>query len=424
MRFKTLVIVSALAAFSGPSIAQTPISHAAADVFAPLTLAAALDLALKGNPDIAVARRELEATEGAVIQGYAYPNPGASYLLEDTRQATRTTTLQVDQLIELGGKRAARVNAAERGRDIAAMELATRQAEIRAAVTGTFFEVVAAQDRVRLALDSVELAQHASDATAKRVQAGKVSPVEETKARVAEANARVDLSQAQSELTIARQRLAGAWADSAPRFTRAEGSVGALPTLPSVEALQTRLAESLHLRRAQFEIERRKALTDLERAKRVPDVTVSLGVRRDEQLGRNQALIGVSIPIPLFDSNRGHLLEALKREDKARDERLAIQTRLGTQAFDARERLSAARTQAEALDHDVLPRAQGAYDAAVKGFQLGKFNFLDVLDAQRTLFQARSQYLRALADAHRAAADIDRLLGNTAEIAQQPDAKP
>lgn len=60
----------------------------------------------------------------------------------------------------------------------------------------------------------------------------------------------------------------------------------------------------------------------------------------------------------------------------------------------------------------MLPGAQLAYENATKGFDLGKFSFLDVLDAQRTLFQARNQYLRALTDTHRAAAEIDRLLAD------------
>ena len=64
------------------------------------------------------------------------------------------------------------------------------------------------------------------------------------------------------------------------------------------------------------------------------------------------------------------------------------------------------------LRRDVLPGAQLAYENATKGFDLGKFSFLDVLDAQRTLFQARNQYLRALTDTHRAAAEIDRLLAD------------
>ena len=101
----------------------------------------------------------------------------------------------------------------------------------------------------------------------------------------------------------------------------------------------------------------------------------------------------------------------MKQYEKAQDELAATQTRLYADALQARELLSTNRLEVETLRQDLLPGAQAAYDAASKGFELGKFGFLDVLDAQRTLFQARSQYLRAIAETHRAAADIDRLLG-------------
>ncbi|MGK2926565.1 MAG: TolC family protein, partial [Lysobacterales bacterium] len=59
---------------------------------------------------------------------------------------------------------------------------------------------------------------------------------------------------------------------------------------------------------------------------------------------------------------------------------------------------------------------QSAFDAATRGFELGKFSFLEVLDAQRTLFQAKTQHLRALAEGHRAAAEIERVLGNASSV--------
>ena len=121
----------------------------------------------------------------------------------------------------------------------------------------------------------------------------------------------------------------------------------------------------------------------------------------------------------MFDNNRGNLLEALRREDKARDELAATRTRLVSEALQAREQLDAARAEAKALRDDILPGAQSAYLASSKGFELGKFGFLDVLDAQRTLFQAKSQHLNALAQAHRAAAEIDKLLGDSAEPSSQ-----
>ena len=385
-----------------------------------LTLQKAIDLALGGNLDLAVARREIEATQGPVIQGQARPNPELVYSLEDQRAATRTQSVQINLPIEVGGKRAARIAAAERGRDIAVEELNLRRVEICATVVAAFFEVLAAQERAALAGAGVDLAKRATDAVAKRVAAGKVSPVEETKARVAEAGVQVELAQAQSEQRNARARLVSLLGANPPRFALVSGRVDELPAVPSFDNVQQRLLASPALRRAQLEIERRRSLVDVERTKRIPDITFSLGVKRPNELQRDQLLFGVSVPLPLFDRNQGNLLEALKREDKARDEIQALSARLSTDVLQARERLEYIRGEVDVLQRDVLPGAKSAYDAATVGFENGKFNFLEVLDAQRTYFAAKFQYLKALAEAHRAAADIDRVLGETSASVTQP----
>ena len=79
----------------------------------------------------------------------------------------------------------------------------------------------------------------------------------------------------------------------------------------------------------------------------------------------------------------------------------------------AREKAISVAAEIQALELEVLPGAKSAYDAAIVGFENGKFNFLEVLDAQRTYLAAKSQYLKAVAEAHRAAADMARLLGNS-----------
>jgi len=383
----------------------------ASESAAPLTLNAALELALGANPDLSAAGRELEALDATITQAQARPNPELSALIEDTRRETRTTTLQLNQPIELGGKRGARIEAAERGRDAASLELDAKRAEIRAAVTAAFFDVLIAQERLRLAQASVELAQRATGAASRRVIAGKVSPVEETRARVAEAAVRVEQAQAASEVTTARRRLAATWRNSSPHFERAEGDPEALPPLPAMADLNARLATAPNLLRARIEVDRRQSLAEVERSRSVPDMIVSLGGKRIEELDLNQAILGVAIPIPIFDRNQGNLLEALRRTDKAHDELSATEIRLSNELALAYERLNLARQEVASLQRDILPGAQSAYDAATKGFELGKFNFLEVLDAQRTSFQAKSQYLRALAEAHRSAAEIDRILG-------------
>lgn len=390
----------------------------------PLTLRNAVAMALQANPGLSSALREQEATEGAVVQAGAWPNPTLGVQLEDLRRDNRTTTLQLSQPIELGGKRSARVTAAERARDQAGSALAARRAEIRAATVTAFFDVLTAQERLRLAQDSVGLAQTATRAAANRVAAGKVSPLEETKARVAEAGIRVELMQAEGTLRSARQQLAALWGNPSPRFTQVDGAVDQLPAMASAQDIAGKLADAPVARQARLEVERRKALADLERAKRVPDVTVSLGAKRvpasDGDTGssrRNQVVLGLSVPLPIFDTNRGNVAEALSREEKARDDLAVAELQLGTEVAQATERLRSAHATAETLQRDALPGAESAYKAATKGFELGKFSFLEALDAQRTLFQVRAQYLLALADAHRAAGDLDRLLGNEGDAA-------
>lgn len=388
-----------------------------------LTLASALDLAFNANPDIAIARREAEATDGMVQQAGLIPNPEIATLIEDTKRETRTTTVQINQAIELGGKRGARLNAAERGRDIAQMELTVKQAEIRATVISAFYDVVIAQERNRLTQESFELAQRATLLASKRVTAGKVSPVEETRARVAESGVRIELAQAVNELESARRKLAATWGSLHPRFERVDEPAtnpGAeLPSFASLAELTERLQQSPNLQRAKIEVERRQAMAEVERTRQIPDVTLSFGAKRDEQMGRNQAVIGLSIPLPVFDRNQGNVLEALRRTDKARDELLATEINLNVELAQAHGRLRTATMEAQLVKTEILPGAQRNYDATTKGFEFGKFNFLDVLDAQRTLLQARSQYLRSFSDAHRAAAEIDRILGEPVHALKQ-----
>lgn len=395
----------------GPAVGERAPQSAAAAAAEPLSLAKAIELALEGNPEVAAAKRQWEATEGQVLQGRSRPNPELAYSLEDTRSKTRTQSWQLNLPVELGGKRAARTKAAEKTREQAQAQLAELQATVRANVAAAYFDVLTAQERLVLARDSAALAKSSTDTVSKRVAAGKVSPVEESKARVAEAGVRVELAQAASEQRNALSRLFALLGQIDAPYTVLEGKAENLPSVPSLADLQPLISSAPGVVLARIEVDRRKALTALEQSKRVPDVTVSVGMQRSNETQRNVLLFGVSVPLPVFDRNQGNLLEALKLEDKARDELQAATVRLHSEVAQARERLSTITAEVQSLQQEVLPGAKSAYDAATIGFENGKFNFLEVLDAQRTYFTAKSQYLKALGEAHRAAADIDRLLG-------------
>ena len=377
----------------------------------PLTLRAAVDRALSANAELALAAREVDALEGAVIQAGLRPNPELAVFAEETRSRRRRAgNVQIDQRIELGGKRAARVDAAQRDRQAAVADLEVARAQLRATVIGAFFEVLTAQERMRLADASLELARRAVQAAAARSAAGAGSPVEPSRARVFEASTRIERVQAASSLAAARRQLSSLWGNPLPRFAQAEGELDALLTLPALAELAGRFDRAPGLVRAQLEVQRWQALVALERSRRIPDLIVSAGASQDEESGRNDPVVGVSIPIPIFDRNQGALLEATRRAARAEDALLAARIRLESGIALAHERFAATRTELEVLRGEILPGAQAALDAVNVGYLSGEFSFLDLLDAQRTLFDARVQYVQALASVQQSAAELERAL--------------
>lgn len=421
-----VLLAFAFAAFAGGNALAQQSIEGIATTQAPaavsssgVVLSEAIRLAIEANPELSSARREVEAAEAARIQAGVFQNPSLIVEVEDQRRDTRTTTVLLNQPFELGGKRSARMEAADRAIDVARAQRDGREAEVRANVAVAFFATLISQDRVRLAQASLDLARSGSQTAGKRVIAGKVSPVEETKAKVAEANVRLELIQAQGELQTNLQQLRAVTGGTSS-IAAVDGNALEIPNPLPDRAVEQRIVESPALRQSRSEVRRLGALADLEKAKRIPDISLNAGMKRDRETGRDMAVVGLSVPLPIFDTNRGNVLEALHRQDKAEDDARALELRLRAEVGAARQRFLSATGEVAVLQEDILPGAQSAFDAASKGFELGKFSYLDALDAQRTLLQARVQYLRSLADAHRAAADLDRLLGGPGSIPDSP----
>ncbi|MFC3458393.1 MULTISPECIES: TolC family protein [Massilia] len=374
----------------------------------PLTLDQAVAKALAANPTLRAAALDVAIAEGTRRQAGVFRNPEVSFVREGTQRGTRTQTVQLSQVLELGGKRSARIRLAESERSLALGNLGVARSDLRADVTAAYFDALAAQERLQVAQASLDVAGKAAYAAERRVAAGRVSPVEQDRAGVAQASARLELSQAQSELSIALHTLAAYWGE-----TTAVSQPLAIPELdlapaPALDALQRRLDASPQLRRSRLQVAREEAQVGLDRSQRMPDLTLIAGRQKDDEIGRSQTVLGVSVPIPLFNRNQGSLQASLSRAEKARTELAAEQLRLHQSLTAAYQRAQLSGEQVRTMRQDILPRAQRVFDAAVTGFEAGKFSFLDVLDAQRTLLQTRTQYIQALYDRYRAVADLGR----------------
>lgn len=402
----------AASGWASPPEAPARASGAAVVARAETTLSAAWGKALAANPGLQAARHGAEASSGAVLQSQARPNPELAYSQEDTRSSSRSSTVQLNQLVELGGKREARIQVAERERDVANSAVLEAKVALRFQLVSQFNELLLAQQRVDYAAKTHALAQQSADAAARRVEAGKVPPLEASRAQVAQANALLELNQARSNVLVAQQNLAALWGGQAAEVGMATGDFSAVAEPPNFDDIDALLNSAPGIATARLALEQSRAASNLERSKRVQDLTVSLGVKRAKEVGRNQIVFGVSIPLPLFDSNEGNQLQALRKVDQAEQHLQDVRLQIQTQVFAARQQLLSSNSQVQLLRSQVVPTAQSAYELAVRGFSLGKFSFLDALDAQRTLFDSQRQLLEQLSVSHKARAEIDRLLGS------------
>ncbi|MFA1025938.1 Heavy metal RND efflux outer membrane protein [Pseudomonas syringae pv. helianthi] len=385
-----------------------------------ISLAQALEAAFARNPELAAAQWEIGVAEGDRQQAGLIPNPVVSWEVEDTRRETSTTTVMLSQALELGGKRGARIEAASKGQDAARLELERRGNELRAEVVQAFYAAARAQAGLDLARQSRTLAERGLQVAEGRVRAGKVSPVEATRAQVQLAETDLLVRRAETLKINSNRELARTTGSPVAAFERLDYTDLSPGKRPPTAKILTAINQSAELRLAQAQIEQREATLGSERAKRIPDLTVSVGSQYSREERERVNVVGLSMPLPLFDRNQGNVLAASRRADQSRDLRNAVELKLRTQTQSALDQWSTAAQEVESFDQVILPAAQRAVDTATRGFEMGKFGFLEVLDAQRTLISARSQYLESLATATEARVAVERIHGDLNRFSVNP----
>jgi len=423
------LVAAALMALSATSWSQAPVSSPApttdpslspssplARAAVTLNLAEAQRLALQRHPELAMADRELQAAVAAQTQAAARPDPTLSVQVEDLRPETRTTTVLWTQPLELGGQRSARMGVAERQRAQAAQARQSKAWDVHQQVAQAYLDLQSARQQQGLMQELLDLAQKATQAVAHKLQAGKAAPLELARAQLAEAGLRAEAAQTQGELRQAEQRLSGlVWGRSAEAPSAAQLSLDAwpspLPQPPETALLESWLAQAPQLQQARLELERREAESQLQRSQRLPELQLSLGAKRVADAGLTQAVVGLSMPLPFSDSRQSALQQALAREAQARDGVEAAAQRLFSEAQQALTRWQQARAQHQLLGAQALKDAREAHALALRGYELGKFSLMDLLDAQRSLVQLRQQAWRAEAEVLRAALDLEHLSG-------------
>lgn len=378
-----------------------------------LTISDALALTLLNNPELNSFGYEQRATDARILQASVRPNPAIDVETENINAPIfMQTTFLLSQLIEIGGKRKALIQYAktDRNRVILDYEVKKRQLFIETALL--FIDVLIKQQKITFLEENLKTLQEFSSVVDKRIKAGKASLIEEANFNVLLSTAMIDLKNAQNELNNTKNKLAAQMGD--PNFEEFEavGNLEPAPTLVSLEEMGGLIQNHPQIVRSDFEENLREAKIAIERSKAYPDINVRGGPRYLKEAGKWVWVVGVDMPIPINNRNNGGISEAYENWKKVEKEKEAVWLRLLTELNNAYSTSQTVFAELRLFKEKILPASQKAYDFSYKGYESARYNYLELLETERSYRNAKIRYLDTLGEYHKTLALIEGLTGS------------
>jgi cobalt-zinc-cadmium efflux system outer membrane protein len=392
---------------------------------APITLADAIERTLARSPELATYTYRLRAQAARSDVAALKPPIELRAELQDALGTGRASsfdtaeaTFAVSQVVELGGKRARRVDEASAQSDLIEAERAAAELDVLTEVARRFVHVATDQAHLELTARATALAQQTLDAANARVAAARAPEVELRRARVAIARAKVEQEHAEHELSSSRRKLAAMWGDAELGAESVDADLYALPEPAAFEALLARLEDNPDFLRFASEARLRDAELRVAEAHARANLTVTAGLKRLPDTNDQAFMFAVNVPLFSAARARGAVAEAAAERGRTDAERAAHRVRAEAELFEVYQELRHAVTEANVLRTDVLPELEAALEDTRYAYERGRYSYLEWVDAQRELVDAQRALIDASANAHLFRAEIERLTGEALPEAQ------
>lgn len=378
----------------------------------------ALQRALQNNPSYKAALANIDAHAGSRIQASLSPNPDAvieieNFAGEDEQDGFDGAefTIGIEQTIEVGGKRTNRTDIADFDYKISQEEARAQALRLLAETEYAFIRVAVAQKRISLANKRLSLADKTHSIVKKRIGVAKAADIQHTKADIEKASAEVEKRKAKKEMITAQNDLARLLGVMDATSLDVTTDLDILPQLIKLQDLLDTLKNAPQSKAQEFAKMQARSSFDLARSQAIPDPTVGLGVRRFNENDSTALVASLSFPIPVFNRNQGSIAEAKANMMKADAEGYASELAMRQSAIQAWENLASSLEETQRYQNEIIPSAHKAYTQADDGYGRGAFTFLDLLDAQRTLYEVQEARLDSLLSVYEAKAQTDFLMG-------------
>ena len=359
-------------------------------------------LVIDGNPQLAAGLKQIESKAGLLEQSRKLPNPVLEF--ESGSGSDPETMGMLSQTIPLGGKRKQNINLSDLKLKKAELEFdILKQTKLSEAFTA-FSRILYLQKIKIFQKDRIAVSGDLLNAVTRKVEAGKLSPAEKSRARIQLYQEQLKLRSIEKSLETSWISLAAYWGDEKAAFNFAEGDLSLMPETP----VNIPFDNAPKIRLFNLMIEIKIADVKSEKADAMPDLKLGAGLKTG-----NTYQVGVSIPLPVFNRNQGNIKSAVSEFEQSQFELKAIESQLRARVSNLQAELKTLVSEITILKEDIIPEAQDAYTIISDGYLNGRFTYLDVVDSQKMWFQSREQYVNALKDYHTNFFELNRITGNT-----------
>ena len=434
---KSIVVAASLVALvaganSAPAAAQSaateqvgPPSSAgqavrAGPLPARLSLAQAMEEADARSPRVVAAEAEVEAARGRQRQaGYRF-NP---ILNVDVENFAGTgpysglngleSTVSVNQRLDIGGRRRARMTLADAEFLAAQYRLEIVRADLALEVRNQFATALAARDSLALARENEARARELVRVAQAMVDTGNEPPLRAFRANAALVQATAELRTAEAEERTARRSLAALLGSSVAPAELVEGDLWVMPaSVDSLATLDVRLAETDRLI-AEARLRGQRADGRL-------DPSVGFGVRQLRDTGDRALIANVSVPLPIFDRNRGNISAAKSDVAAAIARRENAVVNAEAEIANAQAELEAAEARLAALEGSGIEQAREGVRLAELSYRAGKSTLVELIDAQEAYAATQAELIAARQARAEARAILSRQAAAEGDADHQP----
>lgn len=396
---------------------------------AQVTIQQAVREAVDKNLNLLAERYNVSIAEARVLTARLRPNPvvslGSDYMdvlgtgFNDVNGGGPSDLAgRVDYVIERGGKRERRVEAAQAARDVAQYQFLNATRNVVLDVQSAFVDVLLARENLALARENLKAFQGIVDVNTARVKAGDLAKVELVRSQVAALQFQAGVRQAESRLRIAVNRVQSLMGRTVPdpNFD-VSGDLRRTPTSFSLDEL-TRQALALRPDLVALQRDQARSLAELrlQEAQGKVDYTVGTGYHRQYKTGHGNSLgVFFSAPLPVFNRNQGEIERARREREQVMARIRALRSDITTEAQNAWVQYTTARDLLGTIEHDMLGQAREVRQIMEYSYRRGEASLVEFLDAQRAFNDTVQSYNEARAEYARSLYVMDSVSGKAAQ---------